>query len=215
MADDESRRILREVLAFRLTGNAEYTARHEVRLEDQYFEPFLDCRNEVFVDAGGFDGDTAEGFCRRYPDYRKVYFVEPSLTNLSRARGRLSGRRDVVYCNVAVSDSPGEMLFDPEAGSASAFTSEGGVRVKVSTIDELIDEPVTFIKMDLEGWEARALGGSLRHLRMDRPKLAIAVYHAADDFLDVARLARGVHLDYKIFLRHYTQGWSETIMYFV
>lgn len=215
MADDESRRILREVLAFRITGRAEYTARHEVRLDEQYFEPFLGCRDEVFVDAGGFDGDTAEGFCRRYPDYRRVYLVEPSPGNLARARTRLAGVRDIEYCNVAVSDAPGEMLFDAEAGPASAFRTDGSVRVKVSTIDALIEEPVTFIKMDLEGWEMRALHGAMRHLRVDRPKLAIAVYHTANDFLDVARFARTVHPDYRIFLRHYTQGWSETIMYFV
>jgi FkbM family methyltransferase len=215
MEDDESRRTLREVLAFRITGKSEYTARHEVRLDQQYFEDFLECRHEIFVDAGGFDGDTAEAFCRRYPDYQRVHFVEPSPKNLRRARARLAGLRDVVWHGVAVSDSHGDMLFDPDAGSASAFNAAGIARVKVSTIDALIDEPVTFIKMDLEGWEMRALLGSLNHLRADRPKLAVAVYHAADDFLNVARLARSIHPDYKVFLRHYTQGWSETVMYFV
>jgi len=215
MADEESRRVLREVLAFRLTGRAAFTERHTVRLDEQYFEPFLDCHDEVFVDAGGFDGDTAEGFCRRYPDYRRVYFVEPSPTNLARARERLSGLRDIHYLNVAVSDGPGELTFDAEAGSASTFSATGATRVQVSTIDALVDEPVSFIKMDLEGWELRALQGAMRQVRAHRPKLAIAVYHAADDFLDVARFAREVHPDYRIFLRHYTQGWSETIMYFV
>jgi FkbM family methyltransferase len=215
MADHESRQVLREVLSFRITGRCEFTARHEVRLNEQYFEPFLACHDEVFVDAGGFDGDTAEEFCRRYPDYRRIYLVEPSPTNLARARTRLAGVRDIQYCNVAVSDVSGQMLFDAEAGSASSFHSAGGARVTVSTIDDLIEEPVTFIKMDLEGWELRALHGSVRHLRDDRPKLAIAVYHAANDFLDIARIARAIHPDYRIFLRHYTQGWSETVMYFV
>lgn len=215
LSDAESRRVLREVLAFRLTGRAEYTARHKVRMDEQYFEPFLECSKEVFVDAGGFDGDTAEGFLRRYPDYRRIYLIEPSPVNIALAQTRLHRARDIVYCNVAISDVGGEMFFDAEAGSASAFQTNGGMRVPVSTIDELVKEPVTFIKMDLEGWETRALQGAIRHLRKDRPKLAIAVYHAANDFLDVARLARSVHPDYRIFLRHYTQGWSETIMYFV
>lgn len=215
LSDAESRKVLREVLAFRLTGRAEYTARHKVRMDEQYFEPFLECSNEVFVDAGGFDGDTADGFRCRYPDYRRIYLIEPSPENIALARTRLHGAREIVYCNVAISDVVGEMHFDAEAGSASALHANGGIRVQVSTIDALVKEPVTFIKMDLEGWETRALQGAMSHLRADRPKLAIAVYHAANDFLDIARLARSVHSDYRIFLRHYTQGWSETVMYFV
>lgn len=92
MTDDESRRILREELVFRITGRAEYTARHEVRLDEQYFEPFLGCREEVFVDAGGFDGDTAEGFCRRYPDYRCI----SRLVSASVGHAKSSPSRSIV-----------------------------------------------------------------------------------------------------------------------
>jgi hypothetical protein len=45
--------------------------------------------------------------------------------------------------------------------------------------------------------------------------LAIAVYHRAADFRTVWRYARSLHPDYRVYLRHYTQGWSETVMFFV
>ena len=85
----------------------------------------------------------------------------------------------------------------------------------MTTLDLAVAEPVSLIKMDLEGWELTALAGCERHIRDDRPKLAIAVYHRASDFRTVWRYARSIHPDYKVYLRHYTQGWSETVMFFV
>jgi FkbM family methyltransferase len=188
---------------------------YQVRIEDQYFEPFLDLASEVFVDAGGFDGDTTEAFCRRYPDYRRVHLFEPSARNMSAAKARLAPYRDIVFHQEGLSDRQGRMTFDAEAGSASAVTSGPGEEVQMATLDLAVAEPVSVIKMDLEGWELTALDGCERHIRQARPKLAIAVYHRASDFRTVWRYARSIHPDYRVYLRHYTQGWSETVMFFV
>jgi len=215
MADEGSRQTLLDVVRYRLTANTRFMQNYALRMKDQYFEPFLDLRAETFVDAGGFDGDTTEEFCRRYPDYRKVHLFEPSQTNMRAAKVRLAGQRDIAFHAEALSDEVGSMTFDAEAGSASAVTSGPGEEVQVTTLDVAVAEPVSFIKMDLEGWETKALAGCERHIRDDRPKLAIAVYHRASDFRDVWRYARSIHPDYKVYLAHYTQGWSETVMFFI
>jgi FkbM family methyltransferase len=215
MADEPSRQTFLDVVRYRLTANAQFMGNYAVRMKDQYFEPFLDLRSEVFVDAGGFDGDTTEEFCRRYPDYKKVLLFEPSQRNMRAAKIRLEGHRDISFWAEALSDRPGSMTFNAEAGSASAVTSGPGEAVRVNTLDRAVTEPVSFIKMDLEGWELKALAGCERHIRDDRPKLAIAVYHRAADFRTVPQYVRSIHPDYKLYLRHYTQGWSETVMFFV
>jgi FkbM family methyltransferase len=215
MADAESRRTLLDVVRYRATANVRFMEDYLVRMRDQYFEPFLDLRSEVFVDAGGYDGDTTEEFCRRYPDYRQVHLFEPSRRNMEAAKVRLQEHRDIVFHPEAVSDEAGAMTFDAEAGSASAATTGPGEVVQVTTLDQAIADPVSFIKMDLEGWEMKALAGCERHIRNERPKLAIAVYHHAGDFRAVSQYARSIHPDYKVYLRHYTQGWSETVMFFL
>ncbi len=215
LADDSSRQTLLDVLRYRLTANTAFMRAYTVRTDEQYFEPFLDLRSEVFVDAGGFDGDTTEEFCRRCPDYRQVHLFEPSARNLRAAEARLAGHRDILFHSQALSDGVGQIRFDADAGSSSAVTSGGGDVVAMTTLDRAIPGPVSVIKMDLEGWELKALAGSAQHIRRDRPKLAIAVYHRASDFRDVWRQVRALHPDYRIFLRHYTQGWSETVMFFV
>jgi len=215
LQDEPSRQTLLDVVRYRLTANARIMQNYAVHMQDQYFEPFLNLGSDVFVDAGGFDGDTTEEFCSRYPDYRQVHLFEPSQRNMRAAKARLAAYRDIVFHQEGLSDQVGRITFDAEAGSASAVTSGPGEEIQMTTLDLAVAEPVSVIKMDLEGWELTALAGCRRHIREDRPKLAIAVYHRASDFRKVWRYARSIHPDYKVYLRHYTQGWSETVMFFV
>jgi FkbM family methyltransferase len=214
MADEISRQTLLDTLRFRLTADPRYMRDYQVRIDEQYFEPFMNYSREVFVDAGGYDGDTTEAFARRYPDYRKVIFFEPSQQNMAAAHQRLAGIRDVDYRSVGLSDTAGILNFDAALGSASAVQSCGGQHIYVDTLDNAVNDPVTFIKMDLEGWELKALAGAHRHIAQDRPKLALAVYHQAADIRLIHNYVSTFGHGYKVYLRHYTQGWSETVMFF-
>jgi FkbM family methyltransferase len=216
LADKQSRQILDDVLSFRLTGDCTSMTPYSFRPREQYFEDFLGLGSkDVFVDAGGFDGDTTEEFCRRHPDYEKVYLFEPSLNNLNKAEIRLKNCRNVEFVQLGLSDTEGKVMFNPDGGSASCISSSGSCQIDVTTLDRYVDKKVTFIKMDLEGWEIKALQGAKQHIVKDFPKLAIAVYHNASDFWRIFEYVIGLRKDYKVFLRHYTEGWSETVMYFV
>ena len=216
LADRESRQVLHDVLRFRASGDYGVMSGYSVRPTDQYFEQFLGLSDgEVFVDAGGFDGDTTEEFCRRYPGYRKVLLFEPSATNMERARNRLRKLRDVEFFEMGLSDVPGHLSFNPDAGSASAIGGSYSHRVRTTTLDLEVQERVSFIKMDLEGWERKALEGTRYHIMQDAPRLAIAVYHSSLDFRRIFQFVVCLRSAYRVYLRHYTEGWSETVMYFV
>ena len=215
LADQESRSTFCDVIQYRLTANYDYMRRYKVRLKEQYFEEFLQLKDEIFVDAGGFDGDTTEEFCKRYPDYRKVFLFEPSVPNLNKAKQRLVGNQNIEFFPIGLSHEKGVLRFNSEAGSASAVSSGGDISITVNTLDNLVQERISFIKMDLEGWELKALEGCKSHILNERPKLAIAVYHQASDFRLVYKYVMSLNPDYKIYVRHYTQGWSETVMFFI
>ena len=216
LSDDPSRQILDDLLSFRLTGNYASMTSYSFRPTDQYFEDFLGLGSkDIFVDAGGFDGDTTEEFCKRYPGYEKVYFFEPSSSNCKKARIRLKECRSIEFIELGLSDSVGRLWFNPDGGAASSISESGSCQIDVTTLDRHVDKKTTFIKMDLEGWEIKALKGAKQHIIEDYPKLAIAVYHNASDFWGIFEFVISLRQDYKIFLRHYTEGWSETIMYFV
>ena len=215
LADNHSRYVMQALAGYRLTGNPAYMMSFRVRFSDQYFENFLNLTEAVFVDAGGFNGDTTEEFCKRYPAYKKIFLFEPSAKNINAARKRLSSYHDIDFVQLGLSDSVGSLWFNPDAGSASAVSAEGSERILVTTLDSYIDERVTFIKMDLEGWELKALHGSAQHIAEDRPAMAISVYHNPSDYWQIYEYVIGIRDDYDVYLRHYTEGWSETVMFFL
>ena len=216
LEDATSAQVLDDLLRYRVTGDYSVMGAYSVRLRDQYFEGFLGLTSgEVFVDGGGFDGDTSEEFCRRCPDYRKIFLFEPSAATIQKARARLQKQRSVEFIEKALADTNGTLRFNANDGPASAISDSGSSQIHVTTLDLQVQEKVSFIKMDLEGWELTALAGSKRHILEDHPKLAIAVYHQPSHFWQVFDFVRELRLDYKVYLRHYTEGWSETVMYFV
>jgi FkbM family methyltransferase len=216
LADSESKAVFNQLMAYRLTADPAHMQGFRVRLREQYFEPFLgDLSDVTLADCGGYDGDTTELFVERYPDYRRIYFFEPSAAHMQRARTKLAGIRDLVFIESGLSNEPGNLQFDANAGSASAISSAGGTRIEVTTLDACVKAPLGFIKMDVEGWEHAALQGARRHIREEAPSLAIAVYHDIADFYRIPEYVLALQPSYDIRLRHYTEGWSETVMYFV
>lgn len=215
LQDETSKQVLRDVSGFRTSANLTFLASYSFAPAEQYFTRVCPVSaHDVFVDCGGFDGDTTEQFIRRCPDYHRVWLFEPAEANMLKAKARLHGVRDIHFVPKGVSSKPGTLSFDAGAGSASAISDAGESRIEVTTLDEEVDEPVTFIKMDLEGWELHALSGAAGHITRDHPKLAIAVYHQASDFWRIPEFILGLRDDYDIHLRHYTEGWTETVMYF-
>ena len=69
--------------------------------------------------------------------------------------------------------------------------------------------------MDIEGSEQEALLGAKETILSSHPTLAISVYHKPEDLRKITTIVLGIRSDYKLYLRHYTEGTDETVMFFV
>lgn len=214
--DEESRDIFERLLDFRLTGNLQAMTAFEYAADRQYFEPFLGLRpGEVFVDGGGFDGFTSREFVNRCPEYQAIHLFEPSAKMLKTARTKLADVARVTYHSLGLYDHPTTLNFDASDGSASRITENGTETIVAGRLDDAVGEAVSFIKLDLEGAELPALMGAKNHILTDHPKLAVAVYHQPADFWQIPKFILGLRDDYNLYLRHYTEGWTETVMFFI
>ena len=74
-------------------------------------------------------------------------------------------------------------------------------------------EEASFIKLDVEGFEARALRGAARLLSQQRPRLAVASYHYAQDLLDIVETIDDLAPGYNLYLRHHFGYFYDTILY--
>jgi len=77
------------------------------------------------------------------------------------------------------------------------------------------DEPVTYIKMDIEGAELNALKGAANTIKKNKPRLAICVYHKPEDILEIPVFLSELVPSYQFYLRHHSQYYIETVLYAV
>lgn len=214
--DETSRDIFDRLMDFRLNANLQAMTVFDYAADRQYFEPFLELHpGEVFVDGGGFDGYTSREFAIRCPDYRAIHLFEPSDKMLAVAQSKLSDIARITFHPLGLYDRATTLNFDADGGSASRISEYGTQTIKVARLDDTVSDAVSFIKLDLEGAELPALQGARKHILADHPKLAVAVYHQPADFWEIPKYILGLRDDYKVYLRHYTEGWTETVMFFI
>jgi len=216
LEDEKSRLEFTKILNFRLSSNLAYMDGFTDAQYRQYFEDFLELKQtgEIFVDVGGFDGYTSLEFIKRCPKYAGVHIFEPEPSNMEVIQTKLSNHTNIYFYAYGLSNYSQTLRFDVK-GSSSRISKQGDIEIKVEALDNLLNEPFTFLKMDIEGGEIRALEGAKQAIVKYHPRLAISVYHSQEDFWRIPELILSYRNDYKIFLRHYTEGVTETVMFFI
>ncbi len=216
LSDATSKDIFQRIVNLRFTSNLKYLEGFSDRQKQQYFEPFflLNKQDEVFIDIGGFDGETSLEFIRRCPEYKSIYYVEPDQSNMEISKSVLHSYPNINFLQYGASNRQGTASFSSN-GSVSSLEEGGSQNIQLNTIDNLIKAPATFMKMDIEGEEISAIEGAIKTITNNHPILAISVYHHSSDLRTIPRLISKIRDDYHIYLRHYTEGVVETVMYFV
>ncbi len=216
MADGKSRTVLETILRYRQSFDIRLPASVCDRQDPQWFdrELFRADEGHVFVDGGAYDGDTALQFIRLNGGrYRSIHLFEPDPGIARQAADHLRGYERVTIHNLGLSDRKGTLFFSQTGRMDGHLTDADGIPVEIDTIDHVIREGITFLKMDIEGAEESALAGASGHIRGDSPLLAIAAYHRADDLWNLPRRICAIDPNYAFYLRHYTQISHDTVLY--
>ena len=216
LADNLSKDSFRKVVQFRYTFDLEYMQGFSLRIDQQYFEDFIRLgADEVFVDGGGYDGQTTLAFVSRAPNYRRIYYFEPNRCMIELSKQKLAHLPRIQYIQKGLYSRNGVMKFDSSGGSASRISRTGQDAIDVIALDNAVNEPVTFLKLDIEGAESKAIDGAANQIRYHTPTLAVCVYHNQADFWRIPRSILDLNNRYKIYFRHYSEGILETVMFFI
>lgn len=203
----------------------------------QYFPIAIKSRlskEEVFLDCGAYIGDTVKMFRNYTGDrFKAIYSFELSDSNFnkllesnaikdSRIMIIHSGIGDknckIKYCEEEGHESSVTCDF-PNESVKDSFAKAGLLHAgRILTVDSLVEdggikEPVTFVKMDIEGSELAALRGMKCLIQRDKPKLAICVYHKPEDILEIPSYIHSLVPEYRLFLRHHSNMMTETVLY--
>jgi FkbM family methyltransferase len=215
LEDYESKQTLENIIDFRYNFSIESLRNFKYNLKDQYFDDFVEFDNsEIFVDCGGFEGETTLEFIEKCSSYERVYFFEPIREYFEKAKYNLRFYNNIIFFNKGTYCADQNMKFMKNK-SSSCVSNFGEEIVEVVKLDNVINQKITYMKMDVEGAEYDSLIGAEKLIRTYKPKLAICVYHNQKDFWRIPELILNYNTNYKVFLRHYTHGLLETVMYFI
>ena len=178
----------------------------EINYKDYFDLDIVKCKDEVFVDLGAYTGDTTLDYINTYgiDSYKQIYCYEitPDIfailknnlakyPNITCKRNAVSDKKEIMYVNNSKVDA-----------SANTVTEEGDISIDSVTLDEDIKETITTLKMDIEGYEQKAILGAKNHIQNDKPKLLLSVYHNNEDLWKIPRMIEEICPGYKFYLRN-------------
>ncbi len=219
LEDELSKKTLKAFVQGRISGEQKYFI--DVMVENQYYPKDIIKfnENEVMVELGANDGKTLLTFLNIVNrKYNKIYCFEPDKVCIEQLKELCShedGKIEIV--EKGAWDAPAVLPFHSDAQFGASHIVECDLTIDenilVDTIDNCVNTPVTYIKMDIEGAELRALHGGKQTIQSCKPKLAICVYHNQEDLLDIVDYLKKLVPEYKFYLRHHNWGATETVLY--
>lgn len=179
-------------------------------------------KGDWIIDGGAFQGDTTLWFSNLVGPEGKVFAFEPFGENydILVENVKKNNIENVIPIPKALYNK--SCAFSMMGDGQGAMLVEGNSNVNVIetiSIDEYTQSQncsqVNFIKMDIEGAEAPALEGAVKTIKRYLPKLAISVYHKGTDIVAIPKLIKNIEPNYKLYLRHRSNSWVDTVLYAV
>lgn len=204
LADDLSRQTFYHHVLFKLTGNPEHL--HECETPRAKILRLLPlCDSEFFLDLGAYTGDTVhEWMTLTKGQFRRIIAVEPDPRSFAKLSAFCRNDPRVFPVHACIGEQSGTVNFHAAGGRNSSREGKGKVcPVACLNLDSWIfHQPITCLKMDIEGSEAAAIAGAKRLIAEKSPNMMIAAYHKSADLFRIPLLIDQINPSYKIYLRH-------------
>lgn len=219
LADDKSREVFENIINFKISGKPEYLDCCTTSREEIYESVIPLGEQEVFVDLGAYNGDTALEFAKACEtkglNYKSIYAFEPNAKNYRKLNVNTEILHDITTFNACAWNEDGELRFTKNEGRMSKASASGEVVIPSMAVDNAVKEQATLIKFDVEGSEKEAIEGCARQIS-GGANVICALYHRNEDMFAIPLQIMALNPNCKIYVRHqlYIPAW-ETNLYVV
>jgi FkbM family methyltransferase len=218
LIDDESKSLLESLISYRIEGEIDFLpAVHPV--SHQYLPWDIEVVPSPIhlVDCGAYVGEFLDYANERNFSIGSYYAFEPDPTNYERLRSRMQKlpvNVPGVSFPLGVAEQSKQVRFSADGTLGAAISEHGDTVIQVTSLDNaLVNIPINYIKMDIEGAEMDALHGAIKLLKKRRPSLAISAYHKPEDLWLIGLWLDGLDLGYKFAIRQYGHQCFDTVLY--
>ena len=194
LTDNFSRELLSRLVIYRISGDINVMRNISSSYKPYFDEEIIMLDNEeIFIDAGGYDGDTLSDFLEcTNKNFKAYYFFEPNKNLFNAVVKKFGVEKNIFFFQKGLSDKTENKKFSLSSTGKSNMLklSESDEKnfneiIETIALDDLPDVAPTFIKMDIEGMECAALSGGEKIIRKYLPKMAICIYHRPNDLINI------------------------------
>lgn|GEM_PF-3204596 len=190
LEDEISKETLYEYIAACLEGHM-YEGKTYPEV-DKYFvindgaDEIIPIDNERWINFGSYSGDTIYNYLEHTNKFEKIFAVEGDYNTASILKNNLSFLPDEISKKIEI------------------INSYFGNEVNQERIDDYFEkEKITYINMDIEGYELDALSSGIEVIKRCRPVLAICGYHKKEDLITIPNFVKEKLSEYLIYVRKY------------
>ncbi|MDA3802371.1 MAG: FkbM family methyltransferase, partial [Patescibacteria group bacterium] len=161
-------------------------------------------KNGTFLDIGAYNGDSSFALMDSFLA-KSIFAFEADNINYLDLNNNINSLKlkNIIPVNLAIGDQNKEVNI--EINGTSSKISNKGQKILMTTIDNYVEEnniqSVDLIKMDIEGFEQKALKGAINTIKSFKPILAISIYHNANDFFEIKPMLEDLNIDYKFYIK--------------
>jgi FkbM family methyltransferase len=210
LSDEKSKEDYLDILRFKLSGDVKYLLKAHSDKMKIYEDVLPLSDDEVIMDLGAYDGDTIREFLSVTDGkYKSIIALEPDEKNFRKLERNTQELVNLTRLNIGAWDKEETLYFAKKSGRNSRL-EDGGVPVHFNSVDNIADSEVTFIKMDIEGAELKALEGAKNTVAKYKPKLYVCAYHRNEDMFALPFKIKELYKGYKIYFRQhpYIPAWE-------
>ena len=213
LADDLSVKTFDILIENKLSGRIDILKECETTEEEE--TSLLGRIKGSFLDLGAYNGDTVAKYTNAFPGIDRITAVEPDIRNFRKLEANTKGL-NIRLINALISDCEGEVSIGGKGGRGISESREGSSLIHCDSVDNILaGEQVSFIKMDVEGNELKAINGAARTIRKYKPAMHIAAYHKSGDLFEIPLRVLELNNSYKIYLRHtrHIPAWDTDLIF--
>lgn len=230
--DEESKLVFRSFIGAKANNIKRESCRELISLwtSEQYFNNLYpkDLYDEhILIDCGAYIGDSTTAFFEFLKDEEKPVMVrafEMEDDNFKELESLSKKYNNLIAYKIGLGDKHEKYYYERKKDASVLVDYETENLVEIAPLDSILkgkEIKASFIKMDIEGFEEKALMGMKNVIINNKATLAICVYHRVDDLIRLPKLIKSYvesstcDVKYKYYLRHHSHNAAELVFYAV
>lgn len=230
--DEESKLVFRSFIGAKANNIKRESCRKLISLwtSEQYFNNLYpkDLYDEhILIDCGAYIGDSTTAFFEFLKDEEKPVMVrafEMEDENFKELESLSKKYNNLIVYKIGLGDKHEKYYYERKMDASVLVDYETENMVEIAPLDSILkgkEIKASFIKMDIEGFEEKALMGMKNVIINNKATLAICVYHKLDDLIRLPQLIKSYvessvyDVNYKYYLRHHSHSAAELVFYAV